>query len=194
MGVLLQRRLVCDDLFTFGYSHSVAGHGHPICRPHRLIVTHFYLPTLARGTARRQAHRIVYWSDQARPEEPDADAQPDVIYLTAFDEGYLPLEPDEISRPAASPRPGRRTARTFPLVPPPQKKRSSPSASSPDTWIPGGISSLSRTFPVSGSRRRRSLWSPSHVACHNSPSFHVTPVTKRLDSMVRRIVPVSGSI
>ena len=26
-----------------------------------------------------------------------------------------------------------------------------------------------------------SLWSPSHVPCHNSPSTHVTPVTKRLD-------------
>ena len=36
--------------------------------------------------------------------------------------------------------------------------------------------------------------SPSQVACHSSPSTQVTPVTKRLDSMVRRIAPVSGSI
>jgi hypothetical protein len=33
-------------------------------------------------------------------------------------------------------RPGRRTALTFPLFPPPQKKRSRPSDSSPDTLMP----------------------------------------------------------
>ena len=32
------------------------------------------------------------------------------------------------------------------------------------------------------------------VPCHSSPSTQVTPVTKRLDSMVRRMAPVSGSI
>ena len=32
------------------------------------------------------------------------------------------------------------------------------------------------------------------VPCHSSPSTHVTPVTKRFDSIVRRIAPVSGSI
>ena len=42
--------------------------------------------------------------------------------------------------------------------------------------------------------RRSSLSSPSQVPCHSSPSTQVTPVTKRLDSMVRRILPVSGSI
>src|SRR5687767_13504973 len=43
---------------------------------------------------------------------------------------------------------GRRTALTFPLLPPPQKNWSPPSDSSPDTPTPAGISSLSRTFPV----------------------------------------------
>ena len=32
------------------------------------------------------------------------------------------------------------------------------------------------------------------VPCQSSPSTQVTPVTKRLDSMVRRIAPVWGSI
>src|SRR5918992_3991248 len=96
--------------------------------------------------------------------------------------------------PVAEPRLGRRTARTFPLVPPPQKNRSPPSDSSPDTCTPGGISSFSSTSPVRGSTRLNSLSSPSQVACQSSPSTHVTPVTKRLDSMVRRIAPVSGSI
>lgn len=47
-----------------------------------------------------------------------------------------------------APRLGRRTALTFPLLPPPQKNRSPPSASSPDTPTPGGISSRSWTSPV----------------------------------------------
>src|SRR5262245_49078715 len=94
---------------------------------------------------------------------------------------------------AAEPRLGRRTALSFPLRPPPQKNRSPPSDSSPDTPVPGGILSSSRTSPVLGSMCRSSLSSPSHVPCHSSPSTQVTPVTKRLDSMVRRIAPVSGS-
>ena len=49
--------------------------------------------------------------------------------------------------PAVERRPDRRTALTLPLLPPPQKKRSPPSDSSPDTPTPGGISSLSRTSP-----------------------------------------------
>src|SRR5215475_14479255 len=32
------------------------------------------------------------------------------------------------------------------------------------------------------------------VPCQSSPSTQVTPVTKRFDSIVRRIAPVSGSI
>ncbi len=46
---------------------------------------------------------------------------------------------------------------TLPLFPPPQKNRSPPSDSSPDTPTPGGISSRSRTSPVCGSIRRTSL-------------------------------------
>src|SRR5215470_13966208 len=103
---------------------------------------------------------------------------------------YLPLEPP----PNAEPRLGRRTALTFPVPPPPQKNRSPPSDSSPETFTPGGISSNSRTSPVRGSTRLKSLSSPSQVACQSSPSIQVTPVTKRLDSIVRRIAPVSGSI
>jgi hypothetical protein len=95
---------------------------------------------------------------------------------------------------AAGPRPGRRTALTFPLPPPPRKNRSPPSDSSPDTPVPGGISSVSRTSPVRGSTRLRSLSSPSQVPCHSSPSIQVRPVTTRLDSMVRGSAPVSGSI
>jgi hypothetical protein len=52
---------------------------------------------------------------------------------------------------------GRRTARTLPLLPPPQKKRSLPFASSPETTTLAGISSRSRTAPVAGSMRRSSL-------------------------------------
>src|SRR5438046_4767705 len=96
--------------------------------------------------------------------------------------------------PVAEPRLGRRTLLTLPLLPPPQKNRSPPSDSSPDTLTPDGISSLSRTSPVRGSTRRKSLSSPSQVPCQSSPSTQVTPVTKRLDSMVRRIAPVWGSI
>src|SRR5690242_14433424 len=95
--------------------------------------------------------------------------------------------------PAAEPRPGRRTALTFPLLPPPQKNRSPLSDSSPDTPAPGGISRLSKTSPVRGSTRLSSLSSPSQVPCQSSPSTQVTPVTNRSDSMVRRIAPVSGS-
>ena len=58
----------------------------------------------------------------------------------------------------------------------------------------GGISSISRTAPVRGSTRLNSLSSPSQVPCQSSPSTQVTPVTKRLDSIVRRIAPVWGSI
>src|SRR6266566_8826934 len=63
---------------------------------------------------------------------------------------YLLVESTGILEPlpAAEPRLGRRTVRTFPLLPPPQKNRSPPSDSSPDTPTPGGISSLSRTSPV----------------------------------------------
>src|SRR5678815_4378758 len=64
----------------------------------------------------------------------------------------------------------------------------------PLTPMPCGISSRSSTAPLRGLMRRISLWSPSQVPCHSSPSTQVTPVTKRLDSMVRRIAPVSGSI
>src|SRR2546426_9766226 len=96
-------------------------------------------------------------------------------------------------RGAAAPRLGRRTALPWPLLPPPQKNRSPPSDSSPEPPTPGGISSRSRTSPVRGSTRRKSLSSPSQVPCQSSPSIQVTPVTKRLDSIVRRIAPVWGS-
>ena len=46
--------------------------------------------------------------------------------------------------------------------------------------------------PVRGSMRRSSLSSPSQVPCQSSPSTQVTPVTKRLDSMVRRTVAGLG--
>ena len=94
---------------------------------------------------------------------------------------------------AAERRLGRRTALTFPLFPPPQKNWSLPSDSSPEISIPGGISRVSRTSPDSGSSRLNSLSLSSNVPCQSSPSIQVTPVTKRLDSMVRRIAPVSGS-
>src|SRR3954469_1623161 len=96
--------------------------------------------------------------------------------------------------PLAALRRGRRTALIFPLLPPPQKNCSPPSDSSPDTSTPRGILSLSRISPVRGSTRLKPLSSPSQVPCHSSPSIQVTPVTKRLDSIVRRIAPVSGSI
>src|SRR5579864_3212348 len=50
-----------------------------------------------------------------------------------------------------SPRFGRRTVLTLPLLPPPQKNRSAPSDSSPETPTPGGISNRSRISPVRGS-------------------------------------------
>ncbi len=40
---------------------------------------------------------------------------------------------------------------------------------------------------------RSSLSSPSQVPCHSSPSTQVTPVTKRSDSIVRRMAPLDGS-
>src|SRR5471032_214168 len=97
------------------------------------------------------------------------------------------------SLPAAEFRRGRRTALTFPLFPPPQKNCSQPSDSSPDTPAPDGISRLSRTSPVCESICLSSLASSSQVPCQSSPSTQVTPVTKRLDSIARRISPVSGS-
>src|SRR5215510_7097049 len=109
-------------------------------------------------------------------------------YLLVASPGLLePLPPAEL-------RLGRRTALTFPVLPPPQKNWSPPSDSSPDTPVPRGISSLSRTSPVRGSTRRTSLSSPSQVPCQSSPSIQVTPVTTRFDSIVRRIAPVWGSI
>src|SRR5690606_13056051 len=62
---------------------------------------------------------------------------------------------------------GRRTTLSLPLVPPPQKKRSPPSLSRPDTTVSGGISSFSRTSPLAGSTCRSSLWSASQVPCHS---------------------------
>src|SRR5438445_12593681 len=105
---------------------------------------------------------------------------------------YLLVESRGISEPlpAAEPRLGRRTVLTFPLLPPPQKNRSPPSDSSPEMPTPAGISSLSRTSPVRGSTRLKSLSSPSQVACQSSPSIQVTPVTQPLDSIGRRIAPV----
>ena len=82
---------------------------------------------------------------------------------------------------AAEPRVGRRTALTFPLFPPPQKNVSLPFDFNPDTISPGGMSSCSRTSPLCGSIRRRSLCSPSQVPCQSSPSTQVTPVTKRFE-------------
>src|SRR5579863_427907 len=89
---------------------------------------------------------------------------------------------------------GLRTDRTLPLEPPPQKNCSAPSDSRPETPTPDGISTLSSTVPDRGSMRRSSLSSPSQVPCQSSPFTQVTPVTKRFDSRVRRIAPVSGSI
>src|SRR5947208_12519228 len=84
---------------------------------------------------------------------------------------YSLVESTGISEPlpVAEPRLGRRTALTFPLLPPPQKNRSPPSDSSPDTPTPGGISILSRTCPVRGSTSRTSLSSPSEVPCQALP-------------------------
>eukprot|EP01034_Spumella_vulgaris_P033050 gene33049-40790_t len=60
-------------------------------------------------------------------------------------------------------------------------------------FMPAGISSRSSTAPLFGSTRRISLSSPSQVACHSSPSTQVTPVTKRLELMLRMTAPVAGS-
>src|SRR5262249_55521398 len=95
--------------------------------------------------------------------------------------------------PAAEARLGRRTTLTFPLGPPPQKNRSPPSHSSPETTSPRGISIRSRTVPVRGSTRLTSPSSPPQGPGQSSPPTQVPPVTKRLDSIVRRTAPVSGS-
>ena len=77
-----------------------------------------------------------------------ATASPNLAREGRFD--YLPVEATEVLEPppAAETHVGRRTALTFPLVPPLQKNRSPPSNSSPDTLTPAGIASLSRTSPV----------------------------------------------
>src|SRR5690242_6437293 len=85
----------------------------------------------------------------------------------------------------------RLTTLTLPVFAPPQKNRSWPSDSSPEMLTPAGMSMVSLTSPVFESTRRSSLSSPSQVACHNSPSSQVTPVTNRLDWMVRKTLPVS---
>ncbi|BAB49164.1 mlr1907 [Mesorhizobium japonicum MAFF 303099] len=126
---------------------------------------------------------------------------PDPAYLgTRRDDGQSPADKfagdfaDLMSSSGEPAHFGRRTARTTGVDVLPQNRRSAPSDSSPDTVMPAGRSSRSRSLPVFGSTRRRSLSSPSQVPCHSSPSTQVTPVTKRLDSTVRRIFPVSGSI
>lgn len=70
-----------------------------------------------------------------------ADSAPLVRNLGKRQQRSLPGQREELLS-------GRRTARTFPLLPPPQKKRSPPSDSSPEIPTPAGISILSRTFPV----------------------------------------------
>src|SRR6185369_9191135 len=77
---------------------------------------------------------------------------------------------------------GRLTTRSLPLLPPPQKKRPSPSPSKPEMRIPAGSSSCSSTSLVLRSTRRISLRSFSCVACHSSPSLKLTPVTKRSET------------
>src|SRR3546814_5690629 len=72
---------------------------------------------------------------------------------------------------------GRRTILSLPLSPPPQKNRSAPSHSSPDTPVPAGMSRLASTCPVRASICRSSLASFSQVPCQSSPSAQVTPVT-----------------
>jgi len=120
---------------------------------------------------------------------------PEEVYRAMQVEPFVGRARIEVqSPPFAVPRLGRRTALTLPLLPPPQKKRSTPLDSSPEIIVPAGISSFSKTAPVCGSIRLKSLSSPSQVPCQSSPSIQVTPVTKRLDSMVRRMAPVSGSI
>lgn len=91
----------------------------------------------------------------------------------------------ELSRVSA----GQRSARIFPLGPPPQKNPSAPSDSRPVPPVPSGIAIFSRTSPVRGSTRLSSLSSPFQVPCQSFPSTQVTPVTKRLDTIVRSIAP-----
>src|SRR6185369_1031519 len=88
---------------------------------------------------------------------------------------------------------GRLTTRSLPLLPPPQKKRPSPSPSKPEMRIPAGSSSCSSTSLVLRSTRRISLRSFSCVACHSSPSLKLTPVTKRSETTSLLTLPVSGS-
>jgi hypothetical protein len=83
-------------------------------------------------------------------------------------------------------------ARSFPLLPPPQKNRAPRSDLSPETPVPGGSSRSSSTSPVLGSMRRISLASSCQVPRQSSLSTLVTPVTKRSDSTVRSTAPVSG--
>src|SRR5262249_2271421 len=84
-------------------------------------------------------------------------------------------------------------ARSLPDGPPPHQKRPWSSASRPLQPVPRGISRRSSTSPVSGSIRRTSDSSPSHVACQSWPSTHVTPVTKRSLLIVLSTLPVFGS-
>ena len=61
-----------------------------------------------------------------------------------FGAGELAIRRDEIEAaesllPVAEPRLGRRMARTFPLLPPPQKNWSPPSDSSPETATPPAL-------------------------------------------------------
>ena len=53
--------------------------------------------------------------------------------------------------------------------------------------VPSGMVIVSSRAPVSGSMRRRSLSSPSHVPCQSSPSTQVTPVTRRVVSIERNL-------
>jgi hypothetical protein len=84
-----------------------------------------------------------------------------------------------LSRPYTAPNLGRRTVLTFPLFPPPQKNWSPPFDSSPETWIPWGMSILSRTSPVRGSTRRRSISRRSAVRRLGRTRQRVTPRPRR---------------
>ena len=108
--------------------------------------------------------------------------------------GKPAIKPSHLAKEPRSSAKGRGGKLIFPVFPPPQKNRSPPSDSRPETFTPGGMVRLSRTSSVCGSMRRSSLSSASQVPCQRSPSTQVTPVTKRLDSMVRRTLPDCGSI
>ena len=104
-------------------------------------------------------------------------------------------KPHAVSEPSTAPEPrlGRRTALTFPLLPAAAEE---PVAAVGFEPRHAHRRAASRAAPgprrFRGSTRRSSLSSPSQVPCQSSPSTQVTPVTKRLDSMVRRIAPVCG--